>query len=115
MARWWAEVDDIDLFVSVLTLGEIRRGCEAVRPRDPDRAARLEVWLAEVTEAFGPRVLGVDGRVADAWGRMAAVRTVSVIDGLLAATARVHGLTLVTRNTRDFEGLDTPPFNPFDA
>ena len=113
VAAWWAGVDDADLFLSTLTLGEIRKGVEAVRPRDPARAAALELWLGDVAGAFGPRLLGIDASVADAWGRMAAKRTVPVVDGLLAATAAVHGLVLVTRNTADVEGLGAAVLNPF--
>jgi predicted nucleic acid-binding protein len=113
VAAWWARVEDADLFLSTLTLGEIRKGVEAVHPRDPARAAALEIWLGDVAGAFGPRLLGIDARVADAWGRMAAKRTVPVVDGLLAATASVHGLVLVTRNTADVEGLGAAVLNPF--
>lgn len=113
VAAWWAAVADRDLFLSVLTLGEIRRGIEGVRARDPTRAAALETWLMEVADAFGSRVLGVDARVAEAWGRMTATRTVPVVDALLAATALVHGLVLVTRNTVDVEGLGARILNPF--
>ncbi|MFX5832322.1 hypothetical protein ABTE49_18705, partial [Acinetobacter baumannii] len=63
VAAWWAGVKDRDLFLSALTLGEIRKGIEGVRPRDPGRAAALEGWLAEIVDAFGPRVLGVDAAV----------------------------------------------------
>ncbi len=113
VAAWWSGVDDRDLFLSVLTLGEIRRGIEAVRPKDPTRAAALEAWLADVAEAFGSRVLGVDAAVAAAWGRLSAIRSVSVVDALLAATAAAHGLVLVTRNTADVDGLGVRLLNPF--
>ena len=113
VAAWWREVAEHDLFLSVLTLGEIRRGVEILHPRDPARASALAAWLAEVTEAFGPRLLGVDGVVAEAWGRIASRRTVPVIDALLAATALVHGLVLVTRNVADVEGLGVPVLDPF--
>jgi predicted nucleic acid-binding protein len=113
VAAWWTKVEDRDLFLSVLTLGEIRKGTEAVRPRDPARAAALETWLVEVVDAFGPRVLGIDARVVDAWGRMAAIRSVPVVDALLGATALVHGIVLVTRNTSDVDGLGIPLLNPF--
>lgn len=113
VAAWWTGIEDRDLFLSALTLGEIRMGIEAVRPRDPAKSAALQSWLAEVTEAFGPRVLGVDPAVADAWGRMSPVRPVPVVDALLAATAGVHGLVLVTRNTADVEGLGVRVLNPF--
>jgi hypothetical protein len=115
VAAWWREVEDRDLFLSALTLGEIRKGIEAVRPRARAQAIALEAWLAEVADAFGSRVLAVDAAVAEAWGRMSAVRSVPVVDALLAATASVHGLVLVTRNTADVEGLGVQLLNPFAA
>lgn len=115
VAAWWGGVAEHDLFLSVLTLGEIRRGITALRPRDPARATALEAWLGAVAEAFGPRVLGVDAAVAEAWGRIATVRTVPVVDALLAATATVHGLVLVTRNTGDVAGLGVRVLDPFVA
>jgi predicted nucleic acid-binding protein len=114
VAAWWAQVEDRDLFVSALTLGEIRRGIESVRNRDPAKASALERWLRDVSDGFGARIIGVDSAVADVWGRMSAVRSVPVIDALLAATAQVHDLVLVTRNTADVSGLGVKTFNPFD-
>ena len=113
VADWWDKVAAQDLFLSVLTLGEIRKGLDAVRPRDPTYAATLAVWLADITSAFGPRVLPVDGAVADIWGRISARRSVPVIDGLLAATAIAHDLVLVTRNVADVDGLGAQLLNPF--
>ena len=114
VASWWAEVKDRDLYLSVLTLGEIRRGIESIRHRDPIKAASLERWLGNVSEAFGARIIGVDPAVAEAWGRMSVVRPVPVIDALLAATAQVHDLILVTRNTVDVDGLGVRTLNPFE-
>jgi predicted nucleic acid-binding protein len=113
VAAWYASVGDAELFLSTLVLGEIRKGIERARPRDPDRAAVLERWLRQVETAFGGRVLGVDLATCDVWGRMSAVRSIPVVDGLLAATAVVHGLTLVTRNDRDVAGLGAAVLNPF--
>lgn len=104
---------DPDLFLSALTLGELRKGARKVAPRDAAKAAVLDAWIDSVIEAFGPRVLGVDGAVAQRWGHISAARSVPVIDALLGATAIVHGLILVTRNTRDLDGLGVPAFNPF--
>ena len=101
------------MVLSVLTLGEIRKGVEAVRARDPVKAAALATWLSDVVDAFGTRILGVDGAVAETWGRMCAIRSVPVVDGLLAATASAHGLVLVTRNIGDVEGLGVRVLNPF--
>jgi len=115
VAAWWQGVDEADLFLSPLVLGEIRKGVELARRHDPQKAEVLERWLVEVLEGFADRLMPVDGRVADEWGRMNAIRPVSVIDGLLAATAKVNGLTLVTRNEADVAGLGADVLNPFGA
>ncbi len=115
VAAWWQEVNEADLFLSPLVLGEIRKGVELARHRDPQKAEVLERWLIDVLEGFADRLLPVDGRVANEWGRMNAIRPVSVIDALLAATAKVNGLTLVTRNEADVAGLGVDILNPFDA
>lgn len=113
VSHWFGAVTDSDLFLSVLVLGEIRKGIELARPQDIIKAVSLETWLREVESAFAGRVLGIDQRVADRWGRMNAIRSIPVIDGLFAATAAVHGLTLVTRNDRDVTGLGAVVLNPF--
>ena len=115
VTRWFAGVRDGDLFTSVVVTGEIRQGIERLRRRDSRQAENLERWLEEVVTSYADRILPIDGRVADAWGRLGAVRPVPVIDGLLAATARVHDMTLVTRNAPDVKGLGVPVLNPFEA
>ena len=114
VAAWWSGVEDRDLFLSTLTIGEIRRGVEAVRTREPDKARALEAWLQAIMQAFGPRILGIDAAVAESWGRISAIRSVPVVDALLAATASVHGLVLVTRNATDVAGLGVRVLNPFE-
>ncbi len=114
VARWYESLEDDDLYLSVLVLGEIRKGIERLRPKDPDQAAALERWLGAVGAAFDGRIFPVDQAVADTWGRMNARRTVPAIDGLLAATAEVHGLTLATRNTADVEKTGVGLVNPFE-
>ena len=86
-------------------MGEIRKGIELAQRRHPAKAAVLDAWLSEVDAAFGDRILPIDRAVTDEWGRMCARRTIPVIDGLLAATAKVHRMTLVTRNDADVTGL----------
>jgi predicted nucleic acid-binding protein len=113
VAAWWASVEESALHLSALTLGEIRKGIETVRPRDPTKAQILARWLAEVETAFGARVLPVDSPVTDRWGQMMAVRSVPAVDCLLAATAAVHGLVLVTRNDAHVAGLGVDVLNPF--
>jgi toxin FitB len=111
--RWFEGVDDDELFLSVLVLGEIRRGIEMKRGRDPRSAEALEGWLRGLESSFTERLIEVDAPIADAWGRMNVARPLPVIDGLLAATATVHGLTLVTRNTDDFAQVRVKLLNPF--
>ena len=113
VSAWYASITDADLYLSTLVLGEIRKGVELVRPRDAGRAAALEDWLRQIAAAFHGRVLGIDDSVSDQWGRVSAVRPIPVIDGLPAATALVHGLTLVTRNDGDIAGLGASVLNPF--
>ena len=113
VAAWYAQVESDELFLSVLTLGEIRKGVERARRRDPARARVLEHWLADLPTAYADRLIPVDRAIADEWGRMAAIRTLPIIDGLLAATAKVNDLTLVTRNVDDVTGLGAKFLNPF--
>nr|WP_284701351.1 type II toxin-antitoxin system VapC family toxin [Rhodoplanes tepidamans] len=115
VARWYAGVDGTTLHLSVLVLGEIRRGIEKARRADPARAAVFERWLATLEDTFGSRILPIDRAVADAWGRLAAIRSVPVADGLMAATALVHDMTLVTRNVADVAGLGARVIDPFGA
>ena len=115
VAAWWATVAEEDLWLSALVLGEIRKGVELARRRDPAKAEALEGWLAEVVANFGDRVLTVDAAVADAWGRMGAIRSAPVIDSLLAATSKANALTLVTRNAAAVAGLGIEVLNPFQG
>jgi predicted nucleic acid-binding protein len=110
---WFAGVDEDGIYLSVLVLGEIRRGIERVRLRDPRAAAVLDRWHHELVSDHGERILGVDREIAEAWGRLNVPDPLPVIDGLLAATAQVHGLTLVTRNVRDVARTGVPCLDPF--
>ena len=114
VAKWYKSVDPSELFLSVLVMGEIRKGIESVRNRNPRQAQHLEIWLEDLQLDFEDRVLGIDARVADEWGKMSSKRTLSIVDCYLAASAKVHHMTLVTRNVKDFVGLGANVFNPFE-
>lgn len=113
VAQWFATVADDEIFLSVLTIGEIRRGVDGIQRRDPAGAAALNRWLRGVVEEFAARILVVDRIVAEEWGRMNVPNPIPVIDGLLAATAKVHGLSLVTRNTKHVSGTGVTCVDPF--
>ena len=116
VVAWMQQRPRQSLYLSVLTLGEIRKGIEQLQ--DTRRRQSLIDWLeVELPHYFVGRLLSVDVLTADRWGHLmaGAGRPLPAIDGLLAATALQHQLTLVTRNTRDFEGLDLPMINPWDA
>ena len=115
VADWYRRVRDDELFLSALVVGELRQGIERLRPRNPRRAGALERWLEELLSSFGDRVLPIDAKVAQNWGRMNARQTFPVIDSLLAATAEAHGLVLVTRNLRDIERSGVRCLNPFET
>lgn len=110
----WAEASDRrGWHLSVLTLGEIRKGIEKLRPRDPERAAAFDRWLETLYREFGGRLIEIDARVAEDWGRLNAGDPRPTVGSLIAASARVHGLAVVTRNTADFEALDVALVNPW--
>ena len=101
------------LFLSVLTLGELRKGVEAKRRNDAATAARLDAWVDDIETTFADRVLPVDVAAARLWGELSARRSLPVIDTLIAATAITRGLTLVTRNTRDIATTGVPLLDPW--
>ena len=111
---WYGKVASADIFVSVLTLGEIRLGIERLRTKDGTRAELLEHWLHGLHHTYGDHIIDVDAAVAEEWGRLNAPSPLPVIDGLLAASARVRGWTLVTRNTADVARTGVTLVNPFD-
>jgi hypothetical protein len=113
VAEWLAAVSPERLHLSVLVVGELQHGAELLRTRDPRRSALLSEWIEDVKELYGERVLPVTIAVAEAWGRMRARGPLPTVDGLLAATALVHGLALVTRDTRTAERCGVPYVDPW--
>ncbi|MEO6409994.1 MAG: type II toxin-antitoxin system VapC family toxin [Burkholderiaceae bacterium] len=114
--RWFAGRPTAALYLSVLTLGEIRKGIESLADR-PRRLVLLDWLETELPAFFAARILTIDTAVADRWGRMVAHagRPLPAIDSLLAATAAHHGLIFVTRNLRDLQGLGAEVLNPWEA
>jgi hypothetical protein len=114
VVEWFAQRPASTLYLSVLTLGELRKGVEGIA--DASRRTALLDWLeAELPRFFTGRILPVDAHVADRWGRLVAAANgpVPAIECLLAATAAHHGLSLVTRNVRDFANLGLEIINPW--
>jgi len=113
VAAWVARTPVKDIGTSVVVLAEIRRGIELKRRADPDQADRFDRWFAQMRARLGDRVLPVDEPVAEAWARLSVPDPLPIVDGLLAATAKVRGLTLVTRNTADVARTGVALLNPF--
>jgi toxin FitB len=110
---WLRDIRDEDLHVSAVTIGEIQSGIEITREQDEAKAAEIEAWLEQVTETYN--VISMDARAFRSWARLMHRRTDDLIeDAMIAATAAVHNLTVVTRNVRDFEVFNVPTLNPFD-
>jgi len=112
---WYEATPLEEIYLSVLVLGEMRKGVEMKRKADPASAAALERWLREVARTHRARVLSISVEISEVWGRMTADSPLPVVDGLLAATARYYGLTVVTRNERDFQRCGVDYINPFAA
>jgi toxin FitB len=115
VAAWFALVTSEEIHFSVLTVGELRKGIESIRRRDLPGAGVLEGWLDDLVETHADRILSIDQEIAEQWGRLNVPDPLPVVDGLLAATAKVHKLTLVTRNLKDVERTGVACLDPFGA
>ena len=113
--RWISSVPTEDIYLSVLTLGEVRRGIGLLSRRDPVQADVYEAWLVTVLRDYADRVLPVNAEAAEEWGRMNVPDPISIVDGLMAATAKVRNMTFVTCNTADVVRTGVRLLNPFDA
>jgi len=116
VVNWVNAIDSAALYISVITLGEIRKGVAGIK--DNTRQEKISHWLEfELPAFFETRILSIDAKVADSWGRIQSHNkghSLPAIDGLIAATAHVHGLTLVTRNTKDFTKTSIALINPWE-
>jgi toxin FitB len=109
---WLRGVPDTDLHLSAVTLGELQAGVEITREQDPAKAAEIEVWIERVAETYN--MVPMDVRTFRSWARLMHRRSDELIeDAMIAATAEVHNLTVVTRNVRDFEGFGVRTLDPF--
>ena len=113
--RWVARTPVTEIGTGVLVLAEIRHGIELKRRSDPEQAKALDRWFSQMRTRLGDRVLPIDEPIAGAWALMGIPDPLPLIDGLLAATAKVHGLTLVTRNVADIAVTGVPLLDPFSA
>lgn len=111
---WLKRVPDNELFISALTLGELQAGVERTRRQDAEKAASIEAWIDQIAEAY--EVIPMDAPTFREWARLMEGKPDHLFeDAMIAATARIQRLTVVTRNTRDFESLGVKLFNPFDV
>ena len=113
VAAWMSSVEPDETFLSVITLGEIRRGIELHRSKDAKASGALERWLFGLESHYAERVLPITAAIADRWGRLSPNQPLPVSDGLIAATGLEHKLTVVTRNIEDFQRSGVNSLNPF--
>ena len=113
LVNWLEHVRPTDVYLSVVTIGEVEKGIDKQQRRDPAFAGRLAVWLDGVLRYYAARILAIDVNVARRWGRLADAHGHAGADLLIAATAIEHGLAVVTRNVRHFERAGVPLIDPF--
>jgi predicted nucleic acid-binding protein len=114
VVAWLTSQQEEQLFVSAVTLGELQSGIERARPQDAAKASEIEAWLDQLAESY--QVLAMDAQCFREWGRLMHEKPDQLLeDGMIAATARIHGLIVATRNERDFRQFDVRIVNPFKA
>ena len=114
LVAWFKKQRTTDLFLSVITIGEIERGIARQRATDPGFAAALTAWLDQVLALYGERVLSFELQMPQRWGLLSATLGNESVDLMIAATALERGLTVVTRNVSDFEPTGVQVLNPFN-
>ena len=111
---WFQGLEDTQLHLAAVTIGEIQAGIELTREQDPNKAAEIEAWLEMVASAYN--VLPMDAQAFRVWAQLMHRKSDTVVeDAMIAATAKVHRLTVVTRNVADFKAFGVPLLNPFRA
>ena len=111
---WFQRRKSQEVFLSVLTLGELRRGVERLHRRDPKTAHVISTWVDRIPDRFQDRILDVDQAVTEQWGRLGVLDSLPDVDGLIAATALVHDLVVVTRNVKHIAPTGVRHVNPFN-
>ena len=112
---WYFQaVDERHLHISALTIGELCKGAEMLRRKNPGRALEFMSWVKDIELSFGDRVLPIEQSITRIWGQIFADRSHPVVDTLIAATAIANNLVIVTRNVKDFRGIDVEIMNPWD-
>jgi predicted nucleic acid-binding protein len=111
---WFDTAPEAELYLSCLTIGEIRRGIERLRRQDEVQARAIERWLAGLRHFYQDRIVPIDTEITERWGRLSAAATLPAIDGLLAATALTRDWTVVTRNVADFAPSGARVLNPWE-
>jgi hypothetical protein len=112
VVAWLRQIENRDIYLSAMVVGEVQSGIELTRRQDAEKAREIESWLSQVVATY--QVLALDGEICREWARMIDRRSKALTeDALIAATAKVHGFTLATRNVRDFQGWGLDLFNPF--
>lgn len=114
VTRWILSTRPSNLFVSVVTIGELEKGIEHQKRKDPDFSHRLEKWLETILHHYQDRIISIDTVISRRWGKLCAVHGNQGVDLLIAATALEGGLTVVTRNVRHFEPTGVSILNPFE-
>ena len=112
--RWFSITPGNNIFLSVLTLGEIRGGIEKKRLKDPVQADHMERWMRKSVTLFRGQILPITQTIANRWGALCPGQSLPDVDGLIAATALEHGMIVVTRNVRDFERTGAEFLNPWE-
>lgn len=116
--RWLDSQPEENLFISVVTIGEIRKGIVKIESSQPEKYQKLDEWLHKLIQRFEPRIITLDREIMWRWGDLSAKaeqagKRLPIVDSLIAATAINHQLTLVTRNESDFSSIDVPLYNPW--
>ena len=112
VVAWLKQVDEVELFISAVTLGELQAGVEITRRQDRHKADQIDAWVGQVAQSY--QILSMDATVFREWAKLMNGESDAMIeDAMIAATARVHRLKVVTRNTRDFQRFGIPVLNPF--